>query len=44
MTEAKHEPFRLYLFRSTSPQQREREREREDLEEETEKFVGSART
>ena len=26
MTEAKHEPFRLYLFRSTSPQQRERER------------------
>jgi len=40
MTEAKHEPFRLYLFRSTSPQQIERE----DLEEETEKFVGSART
>jgi len=26
MTEAKHEPFRLYLFRSTSPQQIEREK------------------
>jgi hypothetical protein len=39
MTEAKPDPFRLYLFRSTSPQQREKKKE-----EETEKFVGSAGT